>query len=81
MVDQKLITLLTVVETHNYSLAAKQLNLTQPAISQHIRQLEKENDIRIFNRDGNDIKLTESCAVPAKYARTSLSLYSDIEIK
>ncbi len=81
MVDQKLITLLTVVETHNYSLAAKQLNLTQPAISQHIRQLEKENDIRIFNRDGNDIKLTESGEILVKYARRILSLYNDIEVK
>lgn len=81
MIDQKLITLLTVVETKNYSLAAKRLNLTQPAVSQHIRQLENENNIRIFNRDGNDIKLTECGEILVKYARRILSLYNDIDIK
>lgn len=81
MIDQKLITLLKVVETKNFSLAAKQLNLTQPAVSQHIRQLEKENNIHIFNRDGNDIKLTQSGEILVKYARRILSTYHDLDTK
>lgn len=42
MLDSKIFTLLKVVETGNYTQAGKALNLTQPAISQHIRALENE---------------------------------------
>ena len=42
MIDVKLLTLLKVNETGNYTRAAEQLSLTQPAVSQHIKQIEKE---------------------------------------
>ncbi|MBQ3272063.1 MAG: LysR family transcriptional regulator, partial [Solobacterium sp.] len=42
MLDPKIKTLLKVVETGNYTQAAKALNLTQPAVSQHIKALETE---------------------------------------
>ena len=41
MIDNKLLTLLSVAENKTYTAAAKALNLTQPAISQHIRLLEQ----------------------------------------
>ena len=81
MIDQKLLTLLTVVETKNYSSAAKILNLTQPAVSQHIKQLEKEHNIHIFNRDGNDIKLTQNGEILVKCARRIVSIYKDLDTK
>ena len=81
MMDTKLLTLLTVVETKNFSLAAKRLNLTQPAVSQHIRSLEKEYDIRIFNRAGNDLKLTNEGETLVKYARKIDSLYDLMQDK
>ena len=40
MIDTKLVSLLKVYETGNYTRAAKQLSLTQPAVSQHIRALD-----------------------------------------
>lgn len=58
MEDLKLITLLTASELKNFTKTAKKLNLTQPAVSQHIKQLEKELNIKIFNRVGNDLKIT-----------------------
>ena len=51
MVDVKIKTLLTIVETGNYTRAAQLLNLTQPAVSHHIRMLEEEYGIKIFNRN------------------------------
>ena len=42
MLDQKLETLLKVCELKNYTTAASELNLTQPAVSQHIKALEDE---------------------------------------
>ena len=40
MLDNKLQTFLTLCETQNYSQAARKLNITQPAVSQHIQYLE-----------------------------------------
>ena len=79
MEDTKLISLLAVNELKNYTLAAKQLNLTQPAISQHIRQLETELNIKIFNRVGAELKITPDGEILVKYARRILSMYADLE--
>ena len=59
MLDTKISSLLTVVEEGNYSKAARKLNLTQPAVSQHIRALEDSLSVKIFERVGNRLRLTE----------------------
>jgi aminoethylphosphonate catabolism LysR family transcriptional regulator len=43
-----------------FSRAAKALGLTQPAISDQVRKLESEYDIRLFDRQKKQIRLTES---------------------
>ena len=58
MIDPKLETFLKICEVKNFTLAANQLNLTQPAVSQHIKGLESELNIKIFNRINKEIKLT-----------------------
>ena len=42
MLDFRVKTFLTVCETMNFTRAADRLHVTQPAVSQHIRYLEKE---------------------------------------
>ena len=79
MIDPKLYTLLTVVECGNYTRAAQQLSLTQPAVSQHIKQLERELNIRIFNRVGNQIKPTSAGNIVIRYARRSIALHESME--
>lgn len=81
MIDVKLETFLKVCETKNYTAAAKALNLTQPAVSQHLKQLEQELDIRLFNRIGNEIKLTNEGIILYKYARRIASLYKDLKTR
>lgn len=49
MIDQKLYTLLKVYEVKNYTKAANELSVTQPAVSQHIKALEQELGVRILN--------------------------------
>ena len=39
MIDPKLETLLRVAEAGSFTQAAKSLSLTQPAVSQHVKQL------------------------------------------
>lgn len=47
-------------ETLNFSKAAKRLNLSQPTVSHHIRTLEADMDIKLFHREGPNLKLTET---------------------
>ncbi|WP_237266799.1 LysR family transcriptional regulator [Thermoclostridium stercorarium] len=75
MIDVKLYTLLAVVEYKSYTRAAEYLSLTQPAVTQHIKQLEKELNIKIFNRVGNEIKPTNEGNIVIQYARRIIALY------
>ena len=50
------------------SKAAKKLFVTQPAISQSIKSLERELDTKLFNREGTNIVLTSSGEIFYKYA-------------
>jgi len=81
MVDSKLKTLLAVVEYKNYSEAAKEIGLTQPAVSQHIHQLEQEYGITVFHRIGSEAVLTEDGQILVKYARRILSMYDRLAQK
>lgn len=51
---------LTVAETLNFSQAAKQLYLSQAAVSQQIQSLEKELGFPLFVRTRHQVELTEA---------------------
>ena len=59
MIDSKLYTLLSVFEENSFTKAAQKLNLTQPAVSQQIRQLEEMYGCRIFERKSRDLTVTK----------------------
>ena len=69
LLDNKLDTLLAVNEFRSYTTASKFLNLTQPAVSQHISQLEKEFEITIFKKGVNPLILTNEGEILVKYAK------------
>ena len=50
---------LVAAETENFSQAARQLNLTQPAVSMQIRALERKLDVTLFHRAGRSLALSE----------------------
>ncbi|HEX2914103.1 MAG TPA: LysR substrate-binding domain-containing protein [Chloroflexia bacterium] len=50
----------TVSERGTFSAAAEVFNLTQPGVSQHIRALEDAYKVKLFNRNGPRIELTEA---------------------
>lgn len=79
MVDAKLITLLKVYETGNYTRAAEKLSLTQPAVSQHIKQLERELNVTIFDRTGSKIRPTPEGQLVIQYAERVASLYATLK--
>lgn len=43
-----------------FSAAANALNQTQPAISEHVKRLERDHDVLLFQRDGRNISLTQA---------------------
>jgi len=55
-------TFLSAAETENFSEAARQLNLTQPAVSMQIRAMEKRLGLNLFHRTGRTLTLTEQPA-------------------
>ena len=79
MLDPKFESLLQVVKHKNYTKAAQALNLTQPAVTQHIKQLEKELKIKIFNRSKRDLIITPEGVILIKYARRIKALYQQLD--
>ncbi len=60
----------------SFRKAAEVLHLSQPAVSQHIRALEEEAGMRLFDRSrgegrGSQISLTEAGRVLLRYAKTA----------
>lgn len=51
---------LTVAETLNFAKAAEILNVTQPAVTKQIKNLEDELNTRLFNRSTRSVELTPS---------------------
>ena len=79
MIDPKLVTLLTVNELNSFTKAAQKLSLTQPAASEHVRQLEKELGVTIFVRGEGNLKLTSEGEIVIKYAKRIVSLYQNLQ--
>ena len=74
MIDQKVFSLIKVAEKGSYTRAASSLGLTQPAVSQHIRMLEDELQVRLFEHSHNQIHLTPEGEVAVDYAKRLVSL-------
>lgn len=70
---------LVAAETENFSEAARQLNLTQPAVSMQIRALEKKLDVTLFKRAGRSLSLTEQGRALMPLARDLINRAIQIE--
>jgi DNA-binding transcriptional LysR family regulator len=70
MIDlKKLEAFLNAAETLSFSEAAKQLHLTQPAISHDIKILEQDLGVELFDRSGPGLQLTEAGRSLVPWAR------------
>lgn len=58
MLDYRTHTFLTVCRTGSLTRAAAELHVTQPAVSQHIRQLERHYGCRLFTKTGRGVTPT-----------------------
>lgn len=62
----------------NYTKAAEELHITQPAISSAMRDLEKECRVALFCRDKNSLRITDEGYVLLKEASLLLEQYEHI---
>jgi len=63
----------------NFSKAAERLFISQPAVSLHIKNLEEHLNIKLFNKAGNRIYLTEPGHILLDYARKIFELENQAE--
>ena len=61
-------------KSESFSRAARDLYMTQPAVSQAIRQLERELDTRLFNRSPKGVSLTNEGRRLFEYANSAINL-------
>ncbi len=60
---------LAVAELESFTKAAKQLQISQPAVSTHVRELEENLHVRLFEKIGSRIRLSHSGEVVVGEAR------------
>ncbi len=64
--------LLAVVEHRSFTRAAEVLYVSQPTLSQQIKQLEETLGVRLLERTSRTVRLTNAGEVYARYARRAL---------
>ncbi|KKZ75466.1 transcriptional regulator [Streptomyces showdoensis] len=64
--------LLAVAEHGNFTRAAEALHISQPTLSQQVRQLERTLGVQLLDRTGRTVRLTDAGAVYAEHARRAL---------
>jgi DNA-binding transcriptional LysR family regulator len=75
----KLETFIHAAECSSFSEAAKQLNLAQPTVSYHIKALEKELGVTLFQRVGSNLQLTEAGRALLPWSRKLLNQSNELQ--
>lgn len=81
MTTQQLKYVLTLAETKSFSMAAKRLYITQPALSLYIMNLEVQLGVNLFDRSSSPIKLTSVGEEYIKTAQKILDLEAELNNK
>ena len=71
MLDHRIYTFLTLCDTMNYRITAEKLNITQPAVTQHIKFLENEFGCSLFSYNGKKLIKTKQADILETYARSA----------
>ena len=60
MSDFRLKAFYSVARNLSFTKASQELFVSQPAVTKHVRELESLYGVRLFDRKGNSISLTEA---------------------
>jgi DNA-binding transcriptional LysR family regulator len=75
----RLLTFHEAAEALNFSIAAQKLSITQPAVSAQIHNLEEDLGVKVFNRIGKIITLSEAGEVLRSYSRRIFRLLDEAD--
>ncbi|MGV9777251.1 transcriptional regulator CynR [Streptosporangium sp. NPDC003464] len=64
--------LIAVAEHGNFTRAAEDLRISQPTLSQQIKQLERAVGVQLLDRSGRSVRLTDAGEAYVHYARRAL---------
>ena len=78
MADRRLKIFHTVARLLNFTKAAEELHMTQPAVTFQIRQLEEQFNTRLFDRTHNKVTLTDVGKQVYTYSDRILKLYEEM---
>lgn len=79
MFDFRLKVFDTVAKRLNFTKAAAELNITQPAVTKHIKEIERLLNTKLFDRNGTKIKITVSGEILLKYTQKIFTVYRELE--
>ena len=68
---------LSVSKHLNYTRAGEEINLSQPSVSVHIRQLESELSVKLFEQLGKKVVLTDAGQLLVPYANRVMAAVDD----
>ncbi|MBW1642137.1 MAG: LysR family transcriptional regulator, partial [Deltaproteobacteria bacterium] len=68
-----------VAQAGSFTLAARELFLTQPAVSQQVKALELFLGTTLFDRSGKQVRLTSEGEILLSYTGRLFHLYDEIE--
>ncbi len=74
-------TFVTVADTGNLTQAAERLFTSQPAVSAHIKALEEQLEIKLFDRTPKGMRLTDNGFVLREKAQLVLNASNDLRLK
>ena len=78
MADRRLKIFHTVARLLNFTKAAEELHMTQPAVTFQIRQLEEQFNTRLFDRTHNKVTLTDVGERMFLYSERILKMYAEM---
>lgn len=79
MFDFRLKVFITVAKRLNFTKAAEELFISQPAVTKHIKEIESYYQCQLFERSGNRISLTESGKILLTYGEEIMEKYRQID--
>lgn len=78
--DFRLKVFISVAHNLNFTKAARELHISQPAISKHIQELETGYGVQLFERRGNRVSLTTAGELFLKHAETITESYHALKL-
>ncbi|MCK9613826.1 MAG: LysR family transcriptional regulator [Bacteroidales bacterium] len=81
MFDFRLKVFNTVAKRLNFTKAAEELYITQPAITKHIQEIENHYKVKLFERNGTKIKLTQAGETLLQYSDQLFAIYRNLEFE